>query len=85
MDSLDKIIIEEANQVTPDDYKKLTGTSLEESMARIKAHMAETKARVAKAEQAKRKQSVIPMDMRYAMPMAASAQDDAVEKGESKS
>ncbi len=52
MDSLDKIIIEEANQVTPDDYKKLTGTSLEDSMARMKAHMDEVKARVLKDENA---------------------------------
>ena len=80
MDSLDKIIIEEANQVTPDDYKKLTGTSLEDSMARMKAHMAEVKARVAKEEKAKAtKQHILPMNMQYAMPMAASAQDDAVE------
>lgn len=81
MDSLDKIIIEEANTVTPDDYKKLTGTSLEDSMARMKAHMAEVKARVAKTEKAKAtKQHIVPMNMQYAMPMAASAQDDAVEK-----
>ena len=47
MDLLDKIIMQEANSVTPDDYERLTGTSLEESMARMKEHMAEVKARVA--------------------------------------
>ena len=72
MDSLDKIIMQEANSVTPDDYKKLTGTSLEESMARMKEHMAEVKARVAK-EKVTRQQArtIIPMDRGYAMPMAA--------------
>lgn len=83
MDSLDKIIIEEANTVTPDDYKKLTGTSLEDSMARMKAHMAEVKARVAKTEKTKAiKQHIIPMNMQYAMPMAASAQDGVEKKKE---
>lgn len=72
MDSLDKIIMQEANSVTPDDYKKLTGTSLEDSMARMKAHMAEVKARVAKEKAAKQQtRTIIPMDMSYAMPMAA--------------
>lgn len=81
MDSLDKIIIEEANTVTPDDYKKLTGTSLKDSMARMKAHMAEVKARVAKTEKAKAtKQHIIPMNMQYAMPMAASAQEGTDKK-----
>ena len=81
MDSLDKIIIEEANKVTPDDYKKLTGTSLEESMARMKENMAEVKARVAKTEKAKEtKQHIVPLNMQYAMPMAASAQEDAEKK-----
>ncbi len=79
MDSLDKIIIEEAYQVTPDDYKRLTGTSLEESMARMKAHMAEVKAKVA-AEKAKAKPQVVLMNMQYAMPVAASAQEGTVKK-----
>ena len=81
MDSLDKIIIEEANTVTPDDYKKLTGTSLEDSMARMKAHMDEVKARVAKTEKAKKtKQHIVQLNMQYAMPMAASAQEGAEKK-----
>jgi len=72
MDSLDKIIIQEANTVTPDDYKKLTGTSLDESMARMKEHMAEVKARVANEKAAKQQaRTIIAMDMSYAMPMAA--------------
>lgn len=74
MDSLDKIIIQEANRVTPDDYKRLTGTSLEESMARMKKHMAAVKARTARAESDKmKKPNIVKMDMRYAVPMAASA------------
>lgn len=78
MDYLDKIIMQEANTLSPDDYKRLTGTSLEESMARMKAHMAEVKARVAKTEKAKAtKQHIIPMYKRMAMPMAASAQNGA--------
>ena len=72
MDSLDKIIMQEANTVTSDEYKRLTGTSLEESMARMKEHMAEMKAKVAKEKAAKQQtRTIIPMDMGYAMPMAA--------------
>jgi hypothetical protein len=77
MDRLDKIIMQEANQVTPDDYKSITGTSLEESMARMKEHMAEVKARSAKAKKANSnviKMNFAPADMRYAMPVAASAE-----------
>ncbi len=81
MDSLDKIIMEEADTVTPDDYKKLTGTSLEESMARMKEYMAAVKAKVAKSENVKATtQHIIPMNMQYAMPMAASAQEDTDKK-----
>ena len=83
MDTLDKIIMQEANTVTPDDYKRLTGTSLEDSMARMKEHMAQVKAKIAaeKKAQAKKAGNVISMnmcatDMRYAMPLAASAQKD---------
>ncbi len=68
MDLLDKIIMQEANSVTPDDYERLTGTSLEESMARMKEHMAEVKARVAK----EKKVVMMPTANKWqVMPMAA--------------
>lgn len=68
MDSLDKIIMQEANTVTPDDYKRLTGTSLEESVARMKEHMAEVKARVA----SEKKLGKMPTANTWqVMPMAA--------------
>ena len=67
--------------MTPDDYKRLTGTSLEDSMARMKEHMAQVKAKIAAEKKAKKSSNVISMnmcatDMRYAMPLAASAQKD---------
>ena len=81
MDTLDKIIMQEANSVTPDDYERLTGTSLEDSMARMKEHMAQMKAKMAKAKKAEAEKAgkvISPnigvTDMRYAMPLAASAQ-----------
>ena len=86
MDSLDKIIMQEANTVTSDEYKRLTGTSLEESMERMKAHMAEVKARVArdsKAEPKKPNENVMMMpqaNMWQAMPMAAATPRNKVKK-----
>lgn len=82
MDYLDKNLMQEANSITPDDYKRITGTSLEESMARMKEHMADVKAKVAATKKAKakkagsRRMNITPMDMRYARPMAASAQKE---------
>ena len=39
MNLLDKVILLEANSVSADDYKKMTGTSIEELRARIKRHV----------------------------------------------
>ena len=83
MDILDKIIMQEANSVTPDDYEKLTGTSLKDSMVRMKQHMAETKAKVAKAKKAEGnvlKMDFARMEMRYSMPIAASAESEEVKE-----
>ena len=46
MDLLDKYLLLEANTVSNDEYKRLTGSSLEEFRIRMKQHMAETKKRV---------------------------------------
>lgn len=46
MNLLDKYLLLEANTVSNDEYKRLTGSSLEEFRVRMKQHMAETKKRV---------------------------------------
>lgn len=43
MNLLDKHIVLEANSVTADDYKKMTGSSIEELRARIKKHVEEAR------------------------------------------
>lgn len=86
MDSLDNIIIKEANTVTSDEYKRLTGTSLEESMARMKEHMAEVKAQVAKERKAELQKPDVNVMMMpqakawQAMPMAAATPRNKVKK-----
>lgn len=77
MDLLDQIILNEANSVTPDDYKKITGVSLDEHMDKMKEFVAEVKARTTKAELEKPSKAcgklvnMPPVDMWQAMPMAA--------------
>ncbi len=39
MNLLDKIIVLEANTVTPEDYKSMTGTTLDDLRIRIKKHV----------------------------------------------
>lgn len=46
MNLLDKYLLLEANTVSDTEYKKLTGSSLEEFRVRMKQHLAETKKRV---------------------------------------
>ena len=46
MNLLDKYILLEANTVSNDEYKRLTGSSLEEFRVRMKKHLAETKKRI---------------------------------------
>ena len=46
MNLLDKHIVLEANSVTADDYKKMTGSSIEELRARIKKHVEEVKSKM---------------------------------------
>lgn len=46
MNLLDKYLLLEANTVSDTEYKKLTGSSLEEFSVRMKQHLAETKKRV---------------------------------------
>ncbi|MCQ2329147.1 MAG: hypothetical protein MJZ93_01140 [Paludibacteraceae bacterium] len=53
MNLLDKYLLLEANMVSNDEYKRLTGSSLEEFRVRMKQHLAETKKRV-KAEKEKK-------------------------------
>lgn len=45
MNLLDKHIVLEANSVTADDYKKMTGSSIEELRARIKKHVEEVRSK----------------------------------------
>lgn len=42
MNLLDKVILLEANSVSAEDYKKMTGSSIEDLRARIKQHVEET-------------------------------------------
>lgn len=42
MNLLDKVILLEANSVSDEDYKKMTGRSIEDLRARIKKHVEET-------------------------------------------
>ena len=46
MNLLDNYLLLEANTVNNAEYKRLTGSSLEEFRVRIKKHLAETKKRV---------------------------------------
>lgn len=46
MNLLDKHIVLEANSVTADDYKKMTGSSIEELRARIKKHVEEVRSKM---------------------------------------
>ena len=42
MNLLDKIILLEANSVSDEDYKKMTGRSIEDLRVRIKKHVEDT-------------------------------------------
>lgn len=46
MNLLDKYILLEANTVSDEDYKKMTGSSLEDFRVRMRQHIAETRVRV---------------------------------------
>ena len=50
MNLLDKYILLEANTVSDEEYKKMTGSSLENFRLRMRQHIAETKARVEAAK-----------------------------------
>lgn len=50
MNFFDKYILLEANSVSDEDYKKMTGSSLEDFRVRMRQHIAETKARVEAAK-----------------------------------
>lgn len=50
MNLLDKYILLEANSVSDEAYKKMTGSSLEDFRVRMRQHIAETKARVEAAK-----------------------------------
>jgi hypothetical protein len=53
MNLLDNIILLEANSVSDDDYKRLTGTSIEDLRARIKRHVEETRRKAGNAPSSK--------------------------------
>ena len=46
MNLLDKYLLLEANTVSDEEYKRLTGSSLEDFRTRMKQHIAETKCKV---------------------------------------
>ena len=78
MDLLDKIIMDEANSVSTEDFERMTGNKLEDYMSRMKDFVAEVKAKtVAAQEQGEAK--VIKMafgcqeEADETLPLAASA------------
>ena len=50
MNLLDKYILLEASTVSDEEYKKMTGNSLEDFRVRMRLHIAETKARLEAAK-----------------------------------